>query len=159
MLSARLVEAANVVKHSVMKQHAASKKRWDQHVRPRQFNIGDRVWVFMPDLLVLPRTPKDAKKSLVPIKRSKKLSLRWRGPYRVTKRVDQSLYALVGPNNKPKDHLTNISFMKPCHDWVDPNRDVTDDLPTIIKKWHNRHAPQGVVRAAVLPAVRAQVLQ
>ena len=55
MLAARLTEAANIVKHSVMKQHAASKQRWDAHVRPRSFSPGDRVWVFMPKLLGMAR--------------------------------------------------------------------------------------------------------
>ena len=159
LLSSRLVEAANVVKHSVMKQHAASKKRWDAHVRPRQFNIGDRVWIFMPKLLGLPRKPKGTQKSTVAVKRTKKFGLRWRGRYRVTKRVGQSLYALVGPNNKPKDHLTNIRFMKPCHDWVDPNRDITDDIPTLIEQWHQQNTAADAVRATVLPAVRAKVLE
>ena len=143
-----------------MKQHAASKKRWDAHVRPRQFKIGDRVWVFMPKLLGLPRKPRGAKKSTHRIKKTKKFGLRWRGPYRVTKRVGKSLYALVGPNNKPKDHLTNIHFIKPCHDWVDPNRDITDDIPKLIEQWNQHHsAPTEPIRTTVLPTVRAKVLK
>ena len=146
MLASRLSEAANIVKNSVMKQHAASKKRWDAHVRPRSFNPGDRVWVFMPKLLGLPRGSQAALPISKQHKRSKKLAFRWRGPFRVIKKVDESLYMLVGPNNKRRDHLTNIKQMKPCHDWVDPNRDCTDDIAELVRNT-NQQAP---IRATVL---------
>ena len=97
MLAARLTEAANIVKNSVMKQHAASKKRWDAHVRPRSFSPGDRVWVFMPKLLGIPKSGQAASINS-PIttrhKRSKKLAFWWRGPFRIIEKVDKSLYVL-----------------------------------------------------------------
>ena len=85
MLAQRLTEAANLVRQSVMKQNQKSKRRWDAHIRPRSFSPGDRVWVFMPDLLKvksnvrrLPNQPKP-----LAIRRTKKLAFRWRGPCRI----------------------------------------------------------------------------
>ena len=140
-----------------MKQHKTSKERWDSHVRPRSFSPGDRVWVFMPKLLSLPATAKTASSINKQHKRSKKLAFRWRGPFRVVEKVDQSLYVLEGPNNKIRDHLTNIKQMKPCHDWVDPNRDCTDDITKLVNDWNQTQAPipataiqQSPIRATVL---------
>ena len=66
MLAERLTEAANLVRQSVMKQNQQSKRRWDAHIRPRSFTPGDRVWVFMPDLLkvrnIRPRLPNQLKR-------------------------------------------------------------------------------------------------
>ena len=39
-------------------------------------------------------------------------------------------------NGRLRNKLTNIKFIKPCHDWVDPNRDMTDDLQDLIRSWH-----------------------
>ena len=158
MLAARLTEAANIVKNSVMKQHKASKERWDVHVRPRTFSPGDRVWVFMPKLLGLPKINQTASSINKQHKRSKKLAFRWRGPFRVIQKVDQSLYILEGPNNKRRDHLTNIKQMKPCHDWVDPNRDCTDDIAELVHNWNQQQTP---IPATVLQhaPIRATVLK
>ena len=74
MLAARLTEAVNIVKHSVMRQHSASKEHWDSHVWPRSFSPGDRVWVFMPKLLSLPANRQTAFSINKQHKRSKKLA-------------------------------------------------------------------------------------
>ena len=63
-----------------MKQHAASKQRWDAHVRPRSFSPGDRVWVFMPKLLGIGQAASTINSPITKHhKRSKKLAFRWRG--------------------------------------------------------------------------------
>ena len=116
----------------------------------------------MPKLLGIPKNGQAASTINSPItkhhKRSKKLVFRWRGPLRVIEKVDKSLYVLVGPNNKKRDHLTNIQQMKPCHDWVDPNLDCTDNITQLVHNWDHQQVP---VRATVIQQapVRATVLQ
>ena len=107
MLAARLTEAANIVKNSVMKQHKASKERWDIHVRPRSFSPGDRVWVFMPKLLGLPKINQTASPINKQHKRSKKLAFLWRGLCRIIVKRDESLY-LIRKCNGIKQKKKNL---------------------------------------------------
>lgn len=139
MLATNLSQAANIVYNNVRKIQLRTKKRWDSHVRPHSFQPGDRVWVFMPELLNL--NLDDKKTATQPIHRSRKLALRWRGPYRVIERRGESLYSLTKPTGKFKGYVTNIKFMKPCIDWVDPNLDVLDDLQALIRLWHQENPP------------------
>ena len=44
--------------------------------------------------------------------------------------------------------------MKPCHDWVDPNRDCTDDITTLVNNSNQKQAPipATVLQQAPIPA-------
>ena len=145
MLATRLTEAANIVHNNVCKQQAKSKLRWDAHVRPRSFNPGDRVWAFMPDLTKLKSSEVETATQIV--RRTPKLALRWRGPFRVIERRGPSPYVLTKPTGKVKGYVTNIKFLKPCIDWVDPNLDVTDNLKDLIDSWRKANPP---LRARVI---------
>ena len=145
MLATRLTEAANLVYSNVRKIQAKTKQRWDEHVRPRSFQPGDRVWAFMPDLRDLDAEQKRGATQI--IRRSRKLALRWRGPFRIIERRGQSLYKLDKPTGKIKGYVTNIKLLKPCIDWVNPNLDVTDNLQQLIDTWHEHNRP---IRARVL---------
>ena len=48
--------------------------------------------------------------------------------------------------------------MKPCHDWVDPNSECTDNIQQLVHNWDHQQVPVPEIVIQQAP-VRATVLQ
>ena len=127
LLTERLREAQGTVLAGLQQAAHKSKLRWDPKVRPATYKPGDRIWLFYKKLEGVTK-PKG-----FPNRRSK-LGHHWRGPYRVVKSRGQSLYDVVGPNNRPQD-VANRALMKPYHDWVDPNTETAEEILRLLHTW------------------------
>ena len=127
LLTERLTEAQETVLEGLQKAANKSKLRWDPKVRPKTYRPGDRIWLFYKKLVGVQK-PKG-----YPNRRSK-LGHHWRGPFRVVQSRGESLYDVVGPNNRPMD-VANRALMKPYHDWVNPYTETDEEVVQLLHTW------------------------
>lgn len=108
-----MVQAHRLATERIRAAGSRSKERYDATRSDHTYLVADLVWMF---------TPK------VPKGHSKKLKLRWRGPYRVIEIRSALTYVLQHAEN-PKDvQVTHISRLKPHR-----GGDNIDDVNTQLK--------------------------
>ena len=102
-IAGKLAEAWDLAKRNVQKAQKQQKKTYDQHSRPPNFKVGERVFLFKPT----ERTGEN-----------RKLARAYHGPYRVTKLTTNNAH--IRRVDKPEDEslLVAIDRLRRCPDEV-----------------------------------------
>ena len=82
----------NLVAKANKKSHAHNKRYYDRRTKQRKFSINDLVYLYNPAF----------KQAL-----SKKFSKKWRGPYRLSKKITDLNYEITDPQGKKQVVHTN----------------------------------------------------
>ncbi len=98
----QIVELRKLVKINLEKARKRQKQNYDKGRREGNFTENDRVW-----LRTHPYSKAD--KSF-----SAKLAPRWKGPYRVTRRVGPINYEFVLEDMGEEIRIVNVAQIKPC---------------------------------------------
>ena len=101
----KLQLAREVAQENVRSHQEQSKNRYDTNIRVVAYKPGDKCWLYDP------KTPKG---------KSKKLILRWHGPYFVLRQTGISNYMLADCTTKKAiPYAVNVERMKPFNDTRD----------------------------------------
>ena len=99
-----LQRAQAIAHENTQRAQQAMKSQYDKNAKEPNFEIGDSVWVYTPQL----------KKGL-----SKKLLHFWHGPYRIVQKLSPVNYQLFTQENKPISAVVHVNRMKPYYDRAD----------------------------------------
>jgi len=101
-----------------MRSHAANKKPYDKKAKPRSFDVGSYVYLF-----------NSARKPGL----SKKFFSVWSGPYRVTAKLSELNYEILGQSGRK--FVVHLNRLKACHGTAG-----CDSAPA--SKWPRRSSPK-----------------
>ena len=104
-IAGKLAEAWDLAKRNVQKAQKQQKKTYDQHSRPPNFKVGERVFLFKP-----------AERN----GENRKLARAYHGPYQVIKLTTNNDNAHIRRVDKPEDEslLVAIDRLRRCPDKV-----------------------------------------
>ena len=112
---ANLAHARVMAKEAIKKTQQASKRYYDRHRRPLDFQIGDLVMRYVP-------TPK--------LGLTNKLLHKFNGPYIITTNHENNVFTLSPLNSRGKDVIVNAESLKHFHDRL--LYDLNDDDEDLI---------------------------
>ena len=109
----RMQEVRDIVRINLEKAGQKNAARYNLRRRSNPFKVGDKVW------MSIPRTPKG---------QSRKFRHSWYGPYRIDSIRGPSTI-LRDMEGKVRPTQVHVQFLKPHHDWEDPNENPEEYIP------------------------------
>ena len=114
-----LRKAAEIARENLLKVQHGQKRRCDTKVKPRQFEPGQKVLLFMPA-------------------ENAKLFAKWQGPYEVLQRIGPVDYEILMPDKKKKKGVFYVNLLKEWKEqealWGEMGEEISALKPTVACK-------------------------
>lgn len=137
----RMEAARDVVKKNLEVAQKKQKLWYDQRAQETHLEVGDEVLVLLPT-------------------RTEKLLTKWKGPFKITRRVGKVNYQVEIPGPNPRQKLFHVNMIKKWHPPADlyyhaVTEDPEDELDV---EWRNQNTTATLtVGAKLSPTQRAQL--